>query len=205
MLSATRRSYASRSSTTTTSLLDEIEDELDERPDVPAEIIEADSKAAAKAGAVPPGGETAGPAPAEQETREAVLKRLAAQTWSPEMWADGRKKTLYDRRLRVHQEGAPDECRWKTDPFDSSVWKLNRVARLIRRMPVDEALIQLKFSEKRSAIRLYTSLLEGKRRAIEKGLNEERLVIRALPSLAAIVSLIFTDVSARTNHRRGLH
>lgn len=95
------------------------------------------------------------------------------------MWAGGRVKTLHERRQRVAQEGAEDECRWKTDVFRTSVWKLNRVARLIRNMPVDEALIQLRFNEKGTAARLYKSLLDGKRRAIEKGLREERLVISA--------------------------
>jgi hypothetical protein len=171
MLSAARRSYAS------SSLLDEVESEIDERPEVPAEVIKADKEAAAKAEEKKE--EETSPTKAQEPTREDVLKRLAEQPWSPEMWADGRRKTLYERRLKVAQDGAADECRWKTDPFDSSVWKLNRVARLIRRLPVDEALLQLKFNEKRSAIRLYTSLLDGKRRAIEKGLNEERLIIRA--------------------------
>lgn len=193
-LSPARRPYASSSSSPSTSLLDDVETEVGERPQASKDVLAQDERADKAAGAPAP---AAGQAAPTQETRAAVLERLAKQPFTAEMWAEGRKRAAYERRLQVHQDGAADECRWKTDPFTQSIWKLNRVARLVRRLPIDEALIQLKFNVKRSSIRLYKSLLDGKRRAIEKGLNEEKLIVRASAGGLAPLSCPHSLAAAR--------
>lgn len=57
--------------------------------------------------------------------------------------------------------------------------KLNMLGRQISGKPIDSAILQMMFSEKRASRRIKSMLVVAKDHAVQKGLNEKKLVVGA--------------------------
>ncbi|KAK4687498.1 large subunit ribosomal protein L22, partial [Tremellales sp. Uapishka_1] len=69
------------------------------------------------------------------------------------------------------------EHRYSTATHKASHRKLNLLARQIAGQPIDEAIVQMEFSEKRAAERIKSTLCLARDHAIDKGLNRSKLVV----------------------------
>jgi len=70
-----------------------------------------------------------------------------------------------------------NEHRAQTAVFSISHRKLGKLAEQIAGKPVDSAILQMMFSEKRASSRIKSMLAHAKVNAISRGLEEEKLVI----------------------------
>jgi large subunit ribosomal protein L22 len=55
--------------------------------------------------------------------------------------------------------------------------KLNAVGRQIAGQPVNEAILQMEFSEKRVSERIKSTLVLARNHAVDKGMDEKKLVV----------------------------
>lgn len=69
--------------------------------------------------------------------------------------------------------------KYSTANFKHSHRKLNLLARQISGKPIDYAMLQMQFSEKRASKRIKSMLAIAKDHAVDKGLEEQKLVVCA--------------------------
>jgi len=69
------------------------------------------------------------------------------------------------------------EHKYSTANFKISHRKLNMLGRQISGKPIDSAILQMMFSEKRASKRIKSMLVVAKDHAVQKGLTEKRLVV----------------------------
>jgi ribosomal protein L22 len=55
--------------------------------------------------------------------------------------------------------------------------KLNMIGRQIAGQPVNEAILQMQFSEKRASERIKSTLVLARNHAVDKGMDEKKLVV----------------------------
>jgi ribosomal protein L22 len=67
--------------------------------------------------------------------------------------------------------------KYSTAKFKISPRKLNKIAHQISGLPVGDAILQMKFSEKRASERIKSTLALARNHAVDKGLEEGRLVV----------------------------
>lgn len=67
--------------------------------------------------------------------------------------------------------------RYSTAWFKHSDRKLNDLSRLIARLPVDQAILQMQLSDKKPAKRILSTLALARDHAIAKGLAREKLIV----------------------------
>lgn len=67
--------------------------------------------------------------------------------------------------------------KYSTANFKMSHRKLNDLGRQITGKPIDSAILQMMFSEKRASKRLKSMLVVAKDHAVNKGLEEKMLVV----------------------------
>ncbi|KAL4241933.1 universal ribosomal protein uL22 family protein [Abortiporus biennis] len=69
------------------------------------------------------------------------------------------------------------EHKYSTAHFKISHRKLNLLSRQIAGKPIDSAIVQMLFSEKRASTRIKSMLVVAKDHAVQKGLEEKKLVV----------------------------
>ncbi|KAI5449381.1 hypothetical protein NCC49_004724 [Naganishia albida] len=69
------------------------------------------------------------------------------------------------------------EHKYSTARFKMSPRKLNAVGRQIAGQPVNEAILQMEFSEKRVSERIKSTLVLARNHAVDKGMDEKKLVV----------------------------
>jgi large subunit ribosomal protein L22 len=67
--------------------------------------------------------------------------------------------------------------KYSTAKFKISPRKLNKLAHQISGLPVGEAILQMKFSEKRASQRIKSTLALARNHAADKGLDQGRLIV----------------------------
>lgn len=67
--------------------------------------------------------------------------------------------------------------KYSTANFKISHRKLNMLGRQIAGKPIDSAILQMMFSEKRASKRIKSMLVVAKDHAVAKGLDEKKLVV----------------------------
>ena len=67
--------------------------------------------------------------------------------------------------------------KYSTANFKISHRKLNKLGQQISGKPIDSAILQMLFSEKRAGKRIKSMLVVAKDHAVKKGLQEKRLVV----------------------------
>lgn len=75
--------------------------------------------------------------------------------------------------------------KYSTANFKISHRKLNMLGRQISGKPIDSAILQMMFSEKRASKRIKSMLVVAKDHAAQKGLEEKKLVICGSPHACA--------------------
>jgi large subunit ribosomal protein L22 len=70
-----------------------------------------------------------------------------------------------------------NQHKYSTAKFKISPRKLNKLAHQISGLPVGEAILQMKFSEKRASERIKSTLALARNHAVDKGLDQGRLVV----------------------------
>ena len=103
----------------------------------------------------------------------------------------------------------PSGCRFQhkysTAHFKISQRKLNKLGRQIAGKPIDYAILQMKFSEKRASTKIQSMLNLAKKHATEyKGLNPGKLIVCMSTSLLGIVYLNLFLSRGLGNERREL-
>ena len=93
--------------------------------------------------------------------------------------------------------------KYSTAKFKISPRKLNKLAHQISGLPVGEAILQMKFSEKRASERIKSTLALARNHAVDKGLDQGRLVVgtfslRDLHSVMSLQLTIFLGASAES-------
>jgi len=69
--------------------------------------------------------------------------------------------------------------KYSTANFKISHRKLNKLGRQISGKPIDYAIMQMTFSEKRASKRITNMLVVAKSHAILKGINEKKMIVCA--------------------------
>ncbi|KAH8118688.1 ribosomal protein L22 [Phellopilus nigrolimitatus] len=69
------------------------------------------------------------------------------------------------------------EHRGATKTFKISHRKLNKLGRQIAGKPIDSAILQMIFSEKRASVRIKSMLAQAKGSAVARGMQEDRLIV----------------------------
>eukprot|EP00036_Acanthoecidae_sp_10tr_P009628 CAMPEP_0182926714 /NCGR_PEP_ID=MMETSP0105_2-20130417/12225_1 /TAXON_ID=81532 ORGANISM="Acanthoeca-like sp., Strain 10tr" /NCGR_SAMPLE_ID=MMETSP0105_2 /ASSEMBLY_ACC=CAM_ASM_000205 /LENGTH=227 /DNA_ID=CAMNT_0025064617 /DNA_START=21 /DNA_END=701 /DNA_ORIENTATION=- len=82
------------------------------------------------------------------------------------------KKTAMLKGRRDPTEGKPRMWYAKIRNNDTSVWKLNLVAKLVRGMSVDNAITQMKFSPKKAAKFVLRGIYQARSNAIKEGIDD---------------------------------
>ena len=67
--------------------------------------------------------------------------------------------------------------KYSTANFKMSHRKLNMLGRQIQGKPIDSAILQMMFSEKRASKRIKSMLVVAKDHAVAKGLEDKKLVV----------------------------
>ncbi|KAI0322441.1 mitochondrial 50S ribosomal protein L22 [Amylostereum chailletii] len=70
-----------------------------------------------------------------------------------------------------------DHHKYSTSNFKISHRKLNKLGRQISGKPIDSAILQMTFSEKRASKRIRSMLVVAKSHAVMKGLDEKKLIV----------------------------
>lgn len=70
--------------------------------------------------------------------------------------------------------------------FSISHRKLNKLSQQIAGKPIDSAIMQMKFSEKRASAQVQSMLVRARGTAIQKGLKLDRLVVCAYNCLSSL-------------------
>ena len=126
---------------------------------------------------------------------ERVAQELAKQRSDSPLWERRVDEVLQKPQGRVWTEVCPIICHQWEEGLTSSTWdmqhktstgliptsprKLNLVARLIARKPVDSAILQLQMSDKRHAkTRVKSMLALARDHAVAKGLDREKLIVQ---------------------------
>ncbi|CED83379.1 Mitochondrial/chloroplast ribosomal protein L22 [Phaffia rhodozyma] len=93
----------------------------------------------------------------------------------------GAKPVNWKKQLKREQRTeVPKTFSFSTAAFKISPRKLGLLARLIRKLPVDSAILQLQYSEKKAALRLKSTLIRGKHHATALGMNPGKLKLQAV-------------------------
>lgn len=88
--------------------------------------------------------------------------------------------SLFDevaREARQTQRQAHTEHSYKTAYHKISHRKLNDLSRQISGLPIDEAIVQMEFSEKRASEWIKSTLCLARDHAMDKGLRRSRLIV----------------------------
>lgn len=88
--------------------------------------------------------------------------------------------SLFDevaKEARSRPREAATEHRYKSAHHKISHRKLNDLSRQISGLPVDEAIVQMEFSEKRASSWIKSTLCLARDHAMDKGLSRAKLVI----------------------------
>lgn len=93
------------------------------------------------------------------------------------------EKLWRETKVRQYGEQLPTEHRIMTPLMRYSPLTLVYMANLVRRLPVEEGLLQLQFLQKRMAPLIREEIFQGYLEAIRRGLDREKLVIGASLSL----------------------
>lgn len=56
--------------------------------------------------------------------------------------------------------------------------KLALIGRQLSQRPIDEAILQMQFSEKRSSRRLANAMIQGRNSAVQLGMQKDKLYLR---------------------------
>jgi hypothetical protein len=67
--------------------------------------------------------------------------------------------------------------KYSTARFKISPRKLNMLGRQIAGQPVNEAILQMEFSEKRASERIKSTLVLARNHAVDKGMDDKKLVV----------------------------
>lgn len=87
--------------------------------------------------------------------------------------------------------------KYSTANFKISHRKLNMLGRQISGKPIDSAILQMMFSEKRASKRIKSMLVVAKDHAVQKGLEEKKLVICESPHTCAHSFIAEPDVQRK--------
>ena len=79
--------------------------------------------------------------------------------------------------------------KYSTKNFKISHRKLNLLARQISGKPIDSAILQMMFSEKRASTKVKSMLVVAKKHAKQKGLDEKKLVVCKFSSDILLVGI----------------
>ncbi|KAJ9097163.1 hypothetical protein QFC21_004832 [Naganishia friedmannii] len=91
------------------------------------------------------------------------------------------------------------EHKYSTARFKVSPRKLNMLGRQIAGQPVNEAILQMEFSEKRASERIKSTLVLARNHAVDKGMDEKKLVVsEAWVSKGINIKRI--DIKGRARH-----
>lgn len=81
---------------------------------------------------------------------------------------------------------AYDEHRYRTASFKISPRKLNMLSRQIAGKPIDQAILQMEFSDKRASGRIKSTLCVARDHALLKGIPRDRMVVGAYEVLLSV-------------------
>lgn len=84
------------------------------------------------------------------------------------------------------------QLRGATKTFKISHRKLNKLGQQIAGKPIDSAILQMMFSEKRASKRIKSMLAQTKGNAVLRGMQEDRLIVCAYAHFALDYLLYFT-------------
>ncbi|KAI0036720.1 ribosomal protein L22/L17, partial [Vararia minispora EC-137] len=87
--------------------------------------------------------------------------------------------------------------KYSTASFKISHRKLNKLGRQIAGKPVDMAIMQMQFSEKRASKRIRSMLVVGKQHAIRKGIDPAKMIVSEAWVGKGARSLKRVDIKAR--------
>ncbi|KAJ9115775.1 hypothetical protein QFC24_006883 [Naganishia onofrii] len=91
------------------------------------------------------------------------------------------------------------EHKYSTARFKISPRKLNMLGRQIAGQPVNEAILQMEFSEKRASERIKSTLVLARNHAVDKGMDDKKLVVsEAWVSKGINIKRI--DIKGRARH-----
>lgn len=75
------------------------------------------------------------------------------------------------------RSGSDSQHRYSTAQHKISPRKLNDLSRQISGLPIDEAIVQMQFSEKRASSWIKSTLCLARDHALDKGLERGRLIV----------------------------
>lgn len=102
--------------------------------------------------------------------------------WKKKTYTEVRQVSLA-RSTRVAHIAASSQHKYSTANFKISHRKLNLLANQIAGKPIDSAILQMMFSEKRASKRIKSMLVVAKSHAVKlKSLNEQKLIVCAYPT-----------------------
>ncbi|GJE84127.1 ribosomal protein L22 [Phanerochaete sordida] len=119
--------------------------------------------------------------PSEKELEQARRQQIEKGQGSvfdslPTMVEEPEKAELLVAQPKAKSKKA-SEHKYSTASFKISHRKLNMLGRQIAGKPIDAAILQMQFSEKRASKRIKSMLVVAKDHAVQKGLNEKKLVV----------------------------
>ncbi|WVQ82033.1 hypothetical protein IAT38_004161 [Cryptococcus sp. DSM 104549] len=128
----------------------------------------------------PPQTEATGTSAQDAEKYEDVVVEdgKEAEKGSEELFKEtSKEKTEMSRKTRRRGTDVWTEHRYSSALHKISYRKLNMISRQIAQLPVDEAIVQMQFSEKRASSWIKSTLALARDHAIDKKLDRGKLVV----------------------------
>ena len=139
-----------------------------------------------------------------EEGKGSLFDAAAAQTEKPTLatpvvprkkYTEVRTNFTVSPHLRYSAPGHRLQHKYSTAHFKISQRKLNKLGRQIAGKPIDYAILQMKFSEKRVSTRIQSMLNLAKKHAVTyKGLNPEKLIVCMSISCLNITRIALTTL-----------
>ncbi|KAG8905182.1 hypothetical protein FRC01_008437, partial [Tulasnella sp. 417] len=110
----------------------------------------------------------------QEARKEAVAKGEASlfDTVQEEMSSTGGETAALAKAKKAHSDH-----RYRTASFKISPRKLNLLSRQVAGKPIDQAILQMEFSDKRAAGRIKSMLCTARDHAMLKGIKKERMIV----------------------------